>query len=249
MSSWKKAAKANQKTHRERHQPESRAHLGLLEKKKDYKKRAYQHHKKERLLKILRRKALNKNPDEFYTHMINSKMVDGKHREKIKPDSHTPEQIKLMETKDMKYIEFKRAIESKKIDRMQSSLHMIDAANKIQNNHIFFVDTPDEVKNFDLARRLDTHPLLLDRKTNRIKNKELKAEVISSIDDEVIQERNKTYSELEKRIHREKELLVVQQKLQVKKHLKDKNIKKPKQIKPGTKEAPPVYKWEYERKK
>lgn len=249
MSSWKKAAKANQKTHRERHQPESRAHLGLLEKKKDYKKRAYHHHKKEKILKLLRKKALNRNPDEFYTHMVNSEMVGGKHREKLKPDNHTPEQIKLIETKDMKYIEFKRNIESKKIDRMQSSLHMVDAANKIKNNHVFFVDSLDEVKNFDLAERLNTHPSLLDRKTNRVRISDLKDKVVSDIKDDALQERNKTYSELEKRIHREKDLSVVEQKLQVKKNLKDKNVKKPKQIKPGTKDTPPVYKWEFERKK
>ncbi|XP_014467427.1 PREDICTED: probable U3 small nucleolar RNA-associated protein 11 [Dinoponera quadriceps] len=252
MSSWKKAAKAGQKTHRERHQPEERKHLGLLEKKKDYVARAKDFQEKQATIKLLRKRALNKNPDEFYFHMINSKLVNGVHREQ-KEAEHTPEQIKLMESQDIKYIRYKRHIESRKINKLQSQMHMIDAANETQNQHIFFVDDDEEMKNFNLAKRLDTHPALISRRINRPKMSQLNQLKLPDIDEKTVaklrQKNHMAYTELSKRIARERELTIVQDKLEMRIKLKDKKITKPKCLKPNTKTSAPIYKWKYERKR
>ncbi|KAJ2950642.1 hypothetical protein O0L34_g8898 [Tuta absoluta] len=254
MSSWKKAAKANQKTHKERHQPESRKHLGLLEKKKDYKKRADDYHEKGETLKLLRKRTLDKNPDEFYFHMVNSRVRDGIHHEVQKDDEHAPEQIKLMQTQDIKYINMKRIVESRRINRLQSQMHMTDIADATPNNHTFFVDEGEE-KDFDLAKRLDTHPSLLGRKSNRPRLSDLNKITLPDLDEETVKSMKKkkeqTYKELATRIEREKQLTVVQQKMELKRHLQDKSAKimKPKRVQRGTKDSAPVYKFQYIRKK
>ena len=96
MASLKNAAKSTQRTHKERHQPSLRSELGLLEKKKDYKLRAKDFNEKKVTLKRLRKKALNKNPDEFYFHMVNSKTEDGVHKEKASEETLTPEQVSFV---------------------------------------------------------------------------------------------------------------------------------------------------------
>ncbi|XP_020291572.1 probable U3 small nucleolar RNA-associated protein 11 [Pseudomyrmex gracilis] len=253
MSSWKKAAKASQKTHRERHQPEARKHLGLLQKKKDYIARARDFQEKQATVKLLRKRALNKNPDEFHFHMINSQLIDGIHREKDKEDQHTPEQIKLMETQDLNYIIYKRNIETKKIEKLQSRLHMIDVANETPNRHIFFVDGDKEIKNFNPATRLNTHPALLSRRINQPTLSAIKNMKLPELDEKTIrkieQAKHTAYKELEKRINRERELMIIQQKLEIRKALKDKTVTKPKLIKQGSKDSAPIYKWKYERKR
>ena len=61
------------RAYRERAQPESREHLGLLEKKKDYKVRAKNYRDKQDTLNKLRVKASLANPEEFYFQMIKGK--------------------------------------------------------------------------------------------------------------------------------------------------------------------------------
>lgn len=253
MSSWKKASKTYQKTHRERHQPEARKELGLLEKKKDYKLRAQDRAEKQETIKLLRKRALNKNPDEFYHHMVNSKIQSDEHHEKEKDEDLTTDQIKLMETQDKRYISMKRTIESNKIKRLQAHLHMTDVADRTRNKHIFFVDNAEELKNFNLAERLDTHPALLSRKSNRIRLGDLDKMKLD-IDEETIQklneEREKSYKELDKRITRERELAKVQRKMELKNvSKKQRRTLKPKELLGVTKSSNPIFKFKYERKK
>lgn len=101
--------------------------------------------------------------------MLNSKTENGDHIELEQPDEDTSDQIKLMQTQDIRYITTRRTIEKNKIERLQSHLHMIDMANEVKNKHIFFVDSEDEAKRFDVAEKLETHPSLLGRRTNRIR--------------------------------------------------------------------------------
>lgn len=92
--------------------------------------------------------------------------------------------MKLMQTQDFKYITMKRTIEANKIRRLQSNLHMTDVADRTKNKHTFFVDSKAETKNFDLAKRLNTHPALLNRKSNRIKLEDL-GKLNMNLDEEV----------------------------------------------------------------
>uniref|UniRef100_V5HBW4 Probable U3 small nucleolar RNA-associated protein 11 n=1 Tax=Ixodes ricinus TaxID=34613 RepID=V5HBW4_IXORI len=138
MSSFAKAAKASQRIHKERQQPESRRHLGVLEKKKDYKLRARDYQNKQQKLKRLQQRALTRNPDEFYFHMINSKLQRGEHHEKLKGEEFTPAQLKLMQTQDLNYITLKRVAEARKVDKLQANLHLLGDDNGPVNTHTFF---------------------------------------------------------------------------------------------------------------
>lgn len=237
MSVWKKAGKLNQKVHRERHQPANRKHLGLLEKHKDYKQRSSDYNAKRETLRLLHKRAINKNSDEFYYHMINSDIDNDVHREKGKAQ-YTTEQLKLMQTQDLKYIDFKRRQETRKIEKIQSQLHLANTNCKIKNNHMRFL------KN---ANNKYVHDDIEEGCIDQLTNSNL-VDVNLKILAEATKSRREKYMELAKRIRREKELAIIQQKLQTKKDLDSrKRIIKPKQVKRETQNAPPIYKWKYER--
>ncbi|CAF0767040.1 unnamed protein product [Adineta ricciae] len=224
MSSWKKSSKAGQVHHRERSQLSSREHLGLLEKKKDYKERAVDYQTKGNVIRELKKKALDKNPEEYYFNMVNTKLKNGVHSLKKKYKEYTDDQLKLMQSQDLKYIKYKHQMERKKIDRLQSSSHLIDSESRPSTSHIFFVDSQKQVEKFDPVKKMRTHPALINRRSNRLTIEQLKSMKVN-LDDELInkfqKQRKKKYAELQKRIDREKKLEQVESAMEAKLLLKN----------------------------
>uniref|UniRef100_A0A4W4EUE4 U3 small nucleolar RNA-associated protein 11 n=2 Tax=Electrophorus electricus TaxID=8005 RepID=A0A4W4EUE4_ELEEL len=252
MSSFRKALKSKQRDHKERSQPGFRKNLGLLEKKKDYKLRADDYHRKQKTLNALRKKAMDKNPDEFHFKMIHSQLKDGVHVAKQKEEEMTEEQKKIMRTQDIRYVEMKRVAEAKKIERLKSELHLLDADGKQKNKHTFFVDTKKEVEEFDLITHLNTVPELVDRAYNRptldtLVNKSILGAVEPKTVQKLAKQRKLQYDELSQRIDREKKMFIISQKIQTRKDLQDKNKKV--KVQKETTTAPAVYKFEAKRRR
>ncbi|NWI64781.1 UTP11 protein, partial [Todus mexicanus] len=252
----RKAAKSGQRPHRERAQPAARTKLGLLEKKKDYRLRARDYHKKQNALRALQKKALDKNPDEFYFKMIRSGLQDGVHVIKQPKDEVTPEQLKLMRTQDIKYVEMKRVSEAKKIERLKSELHLLDAEGKSPNKHTPCEFIPEfllfTVREFDIATHLDTVPELVGRLYNRPTIATLQKETLKGATDpahlkKLAQQRKNQYDLLKQRIEREKAMFVVAQKIQTRKDLLDKTHKI--KVKKETANSPAIYKFKFQRKR
>lgn len=257
MSSLKRSSKVGQRIHRERAQPESRAQFGFLEKKKDYVLRAKDYNFKKRKLQRLRQKALSRNPDEFHFHMIRSHVgEDGVHHEnKPRPDEDTVVQRKLKDLEDLKYVKHRLNIENRKIEKLQATLHFVDAS-VVKNTHTIFVDSEEQAKKFDLVEYFDTPKELLDRRYNRPRTSTLAKNFVVNVKTkedvkEADRERRKMYNELLKRIQRAKELKVVVEKLEVKKNVAESKGKelRPKKVAKGEPMKARTYKWIYERKK
>jgi len=181
MSSLRNAVKRI--THKERSQPQARAHLGILEKKKDYQGRARDYHRKEDRIKAMRKRASERNPDEFYFGMHNAQVgANGKHgktedarRTELEEDGLGDEAVKIMKDQDLSYIRMLRMKDGKKIERLQSSLHYLDGGAGKKRKHTVFVEGGKKaVENFDAAEHFDTLPELTDRAFNRPRLEALK---------------------------------------------------------------------------
>ncbi|GLI62103.1 hypothetical protein VaNZ11_004685 [Volvox africanus] len=169
------------KSHKERSQPAARQKYGLLEKHKDYVERARNFHKKDKVLKALKRKAEERNPDEFYFAMEKARTKEGVHDGRHKQaNKYSHEELLLMRTQDVKYLSMKATTEANKAARLRESLHFIgatvakgDKGSTAVPRHTVFVDNEEEAARFDAAEYFDTPVELLDRTFNRPRSTQL----------------------------------------------------------------------------
>jgi U3 small nucleolar RNA-associated protein 11 len=178
MASLRNAMK--RRTHKERSQPaKRRKRFGLLEKHKDYVKRAKNYRQKRGRLRVLKEKAEARNPDEFYFGMVNAKTnngiydagTEGGTGRNNRGGSNEAAVMKLMRTQDASYVRMKASIEQKKIKRLSKGLHFLHGmdgtSGKRLNQHTIFVDTKEEVEDFDASTHFHTLPEYVNRTFNR----------------------------------------------------------------------------------
>lgn len=201
----------------------NRRKYGLLEKKKDYLLRAKDFHKKEAAIKILRKKAEEKNPDEFYFAMEKSRTKDGVHvAPTAQANTYTADEIRLMKTQDVGYLTLKSQAEKGKIEKLKENLHLL-GKSKV-NKHTVFVDSEQDVASFDPSQHFDTPAELLDRTYNRPRTSQLaepivvsstKGESLEKATSRATKSSKRAYEELEHRYARERALARTRDHLEV----------------------------------
>jgi U3 small nucleolar RNA-associated protein 11 len=155
-------------THKERAQPSNRKKFGLLEKHKDYIERATDYKAKQNHLTKLRKKALDRNPDEFYFKMQTSQVRNGVHYTNNDKNAKLDNsEISLLKTQDLGYITSKKAVDDSKIRRLKENLHLI--GEQRPKSHKVFVGSEEQLDSFDAAEYFDTAPELVNRTFNRPK--------------------------------------------------------------------------------
>ena len=195
-----KAHDIAKKQHRERHQPSDRKKWGLLEKKKDYRQRAQDYHKKQAHLALLKSKASQFNEDEFNYGMIRNKTRDGvltKQRDTSQALSN--DAVKILKTQDEGYIRTLENQEKRKVERAKEATFMPNLGN-----HTFFVDDERQLKKWKAPEGTAAEQLPDNFATEKLEN----------------------LRELKKRISRSKELGKLRQEVDLQRELMKKGSKR-----------------------
>lgn len=216
------------KQHRERSQLSSRAKLGFLEKHKDYVKRAQDYHRKENTLKVLRGRAKDRNPDEYY-HAMTSRKTDQDgllHQSRGDDESLTTDQVKLLKTQDSNYVRTMRQRELKQLERQKK-----DLAFHSSGRHTVFVDDKAELDEFDPVKYFNTTPEMLQRRENRLTKDQLVQEEFADSSDMMPKEsldkkKLKKYKLMKGHLDREAKLKEVNHRMDMQREVMKKGSKK-----------------------
>lgn len=250
MSSLRNVVKRRE--HKERGQLHERRKLGLLEKHKDYVKRARDYNQKQKRLTTLRIKAALRNPDEFDRRMSSSATEGGVH---VSTHNHLKqaetEALKTLKTQDLAYLHMKRAVDLRKAEKLNRGLHFVDAPKN--NKHTVFVDEEQQVDAFDVARHFDTAPELAHRAFNRIRKRDLETAQLPDLAANPKQkhkmqvEKDAMYRELRDRLARAKKIGQMSAKLDLERKVQAKGRKV--KVKSAENGMPAVYRWKQQRQK
>lgn len=237
------------KQHKERLQTLDRARYGLLEKKKDYKLRAADYHKKQAALKALKEKAAQYNPDEYYHAMTRKRTdEDGIIIHERPNEKLTTAQIKLLKSQDLNYVRTMRLNETHKIEKLKNELGF-----QARGKHTVFVDSEAEKNSFRPEKYFGTDAGMLDKRENRLRINQLESsdkliseDILDSEEREKLEkEKVNRYRLLKERMQREKELKEVEDAMGLTKEL----MKNGSSRKMRDAEGNIHYRWQTQRKK
>ncbi|CAE7654846.1 unnamed protein product [Symbiodinium sp. CCMP2592] len=120
----------------------------------------------------------------------------------ILPAVLVEEEEQLAESQDTQYVAMREQIDKKAVHKRTQQLHFLDAEKP--NKHVVFVDEDDlgepgsssssssqsvgkRLKDFNLAEYFDTHPMLLQRKANRLRLKQLETKLLTQPESMAVQ--------------------------------------------------------------
>lgn len=251
MSSFSKNV-LPRREHRERAQPASRIQKhGLLEKKKDYKLRAKDHNRKRLRIKLLREKAAFRNPDEFYYGMINSSTNNGrvtrvrntKQKDILPIANRDREQRLLAETQDSRYVQLKSNLENGAVKSMKERLHFLARAPITPRRHFKFEENEYGEERLVQFNRVNQNPNESEPISPTLSPQEAKFERKQA------RKQALAYQQMDRRSARLGKLEAVLIDMQAAKNLLKKGrrfLVRPSDPVTG---APPVYRWQRERRR
>lgn len=179
----------------------------------------------------LKRKILEKNPDEFYFNMVKTHMKDGQHKLRKSEKEFTEDELKLMKSQDINYIKMHlqmelkvraifvsqaikrsiyqsidRSIGFQKIDKLKSAMHLIEFDGLPENKHKYFHEKGDDLVESTSSDAKKTFGRANRLTLDQIKNAQLPTWVDDDFVQDMIKARTKKYKELIKRCSRAESL-------------------------------------------